>query len=84
MSVSSLSQHRNRDLIKALEALLELANQGHITGGCGVVKFGPNDHRAYTFGDYATHPEQALSATFELESSLRGDVEGRQGKSPRR
>jgi len=75
MSVLSLSQHRNRGLIKALEAFLELAKEGHITGGCGVVKFGPNDHRAYAFGDYADSPEQALSATFELESALRSDLE---------
>lgn len=42
------------------------------------MKFGPDDHRAYAFGDYASSPEQALSATFELESALRSDLEGHQ------
>lgn len=70
MSVIRMAEYRNQGLIKALEHFLALAKSGLITGGAGVVKFGQHDHRAYTFGDYLSAPEQALPALNRLENEL--------------
>lgn len=70
MNVVHLVKHKNRALVDGLRELLELAESGNITGLVFVVKFGQKDHRAGTLGDYRSHPDEALSATFQLERKL--------------
>jgi hypothetical protein len=74
MNVVRMTEYQNRGLIKALEHFLELAKSGVISGAGGSVKFGPDDHRAYVFGDYLNHPSEALDAIRQLENELRRDL----------
>lgn len=71
MHVVSLDKYKNRELIGALKDLLELAEKGRAHGLAFVVKLGHRDHRAGVAGDYKRFPEQALSATFQMERHLR-------------
>jgi hypothetical protein len=65
-----LERYRRKEVVDALKALLEAAEQGHIQGLAYVVKVGPGDHRAGTAGIYRRFPEKALQATFALERHL--------------
>ena len=71
MSVLRLVEYQNRGLVKSLKELLAQAEAGEAIAAAVIVKYGPNDHRAFVMGDYKRHPEQALSAIFQLETRLK-------------
>lgn len=71
MEVVNLGKYRSREVVAALEELLEWARAGDIRGLAYVINVTPGDSRAGTAGVYRKHPEQALQATFQLERMLR-------------
>lgn len=70
MKLINLEQHRRKEVVDALKALLVAAEAGDLEGLAYIVKVGPGDHRAGTAGVYRRHPEKALQATFALERHL--------------
>ena len=70
MRVIDFEQHRRKEVVVALKALLEAAEAGQIQGLAYVVKVGPGDNRAGVAGVYRRYPEKALQATFTLERVL--------------
>lgn len=71
--VNNLAAYRSRDVVEALEGLLEAAKQGEIRGLVYIVKLGPGENRADVVGEYRRDPAKALKATFKLETMLRDD-----------
>lgn len=70
MKLINLQQHRQKEVVSALEALLLAAKDGHVEGLVYMIQIGQSDHRAGTSGTYRRHPEKALQATFQLERML--------------
>jgi hypothetical protein len=76
MKLVSLDEYKNRAVVAALKELLKLAERGDCQGVVFVAKMGARDHRAGLAGDYQRCPEEALSATFQMERHLMGDRGG--------
>jgi hypothetical protein len=70
MRLVNLDQYRSREVVAALEELLEAAKQGEIRGLAYIVKVAPDDNRAGVVGEYKRSPAKALQATFQLERLL--------------
>jgi hypothetical protein len=69
VKVINLEQHRRREVVDALEALLAAAKAGTVDGIAYVVK-AAEDHWVGTAGVYRRHPEKALQAVFQMERHL--------------
>ncbi len=70
MEVVKLDEYRGKEVVAALEALLELAREGQIHGVVYVAKLNEGDNRAGMAGIYKRRPDLALQATFMMERRL--------------
>lgn len=66
----SMDKYKSRDVVAALEDLLEAAKAGEILGLAYIVKVAPGDNRAGMAGLFKRDPAKALQATFQLERFL--------------
>ena len=70
MRVVNLVEHRNHEVISALEELLALAQAGDITALAFIVQTGPRRHKAGLVGNYRRRPSEAIPALLTLKHRL--------------
>jgi hypothetical protein len=76
-NVVSIREFANRPIVQQLEALLEQARAGQMTGLAFAVKEGPYQHGIGLCGDYRDDPAQVLAVTARIKYRVNQIIDDR-------
>lgn len=77
-NVTKITEYKTREVVAALEELLEQARRGEISGFAFACKFGDRHHGIGLTGDYRKDPLPVLAVTARISARINQILDGRQ------
>lgn len=79
MTATKITEHADHDTVALLEALLQRAQAGRLSGIACLFKTGPKRHRIAICGDYWRDPIEVLGGVTRLEYRINEMITDREG-----